>query len=45
MLAYLKILINSLKEGFNYFKNHLYLNVMIYRHEKEIERRRVFKGD
>ena len=43
MLVYLKILINSLKEGFIYFKDHLFLNIQIHRHEQEMERRKVFR--
>ncbi len=43
MLCYIKILINSIKAGFNYFKEHLYLNIQIHRHEVEMEKRRVLK--
>ncbi len=45
MLTYLKILINSIIVGFGYFKEHLFLNIQIHRHEVEMERRKVFKGD
>ena len=43
MLCYIKILINSFKEGFDYFKEHLYLNIQIHRLEVEMEKRRVLK--
>jgi hypothetical protein len=44
MLNYAKILLNSIKEGFEYFKEHLYLSIMIYRDEQERERRKVLRG-
>lgn len=43
MLWVIKILISSVKESLHYFKEHLYLQVMIHRHEVELERRKVLR--
>lgn len=43
MIWLIKILISSVKESTHYFKEHLYLQVMIHRHEMELERRKVLK--
>ncbi|WP_255590929.1 hypothetical protein [Methanobacterium spitsbergense] len=43
MLIYAKILFKSIKESVHYFKEHLYLGIMIHRHEVELERRKVLR--
>ncbi len=43
MFWIVKALIVSVREGLNYFKEHLYLQIMIHRHEAELERRKVLK--
>jgi hypothetical protein len=43
MLWFLKALISTLKEGFNYSKEHLYLQIILHKDEMELEKRRAFK--
>ena len=43
MLWFIKVLVAAVREGLNYSKEHLYLGIMIHRHEKELERRKVLR--